>query len=102
MCSEYVEHGCLFGRERGEAVAMNHLLGAALTYRKQNFSVIPIRANDKVSLVEWAPFQKELASEEQIRQWWEQYPDANVGIGEGLGSDFHDSTIFTSSSDLNS
>jgi hypothetical protein len=62
---------------------MSTLLDAALGYRAQNFSVIPLRAREKRPLVQWEQFQMELASEEQIRDWWDQNPDANVGIVTG-------------------
>ncbi len=52
-----------------------------------NFSVIPIRPGDKKPLIKWEPYQKELATVEQIKKWWTENPDANVGIVTGSISD---------------
>src|SRR5919106_1233908 len=62
---------------------MSEALEAALHYRAQNFSVIPLRTRDKRPLVEWEGYQKELATEDQINEWWKHYPGANVGIVTG-------------------
>ncbi len=58
------------------------LLDEALEYRKTGFSLIPV-AKDKRPLVKWEPYQKEIPSEEQIRAWWQAYPEANIGIITG-------------------
>lgn len=72
----------------------------ALAYRKHGFSVIPIHhieADHLCScgktvcpspgkhprLPSWTRYQQEIASEEQVRQWWGQWPLANVGIATG-------------------
>jgi hypothetical protein len=61
---------------------MNPLLDAALKYREKGFSVIPC-SNDKKPLVPWLPYQQKCATDEEVRQWWAKYPDANVGIITG-------------------
>lgn len=63
----------------------NFKLEAALNYLKQGFSVIPIGANKK-SLIKWEPYQHTRASEGQIRAWWSQHPNANIGIVTGAVS----------------
>jgi putative DNA primase/helicase len=59
----------------------------ALAYGQHGWSVLPMPANGgpkaKVPLVKWKPYQTERASEEQIRAWWQQWPDANIGIVTG-------------------
>jgi hypothetical protein len=45
--------------------------------------VFPVGA-DKKALVKWEPYQKKLPTEDEIRQWWSKWPDANIGIATGL------------------
>lgn len=58
------------------------MLEAALTYQKKNLSVIPC-GTDKKPLIKWLPYQDKRASEEEIREWWTRYPQANIGIVTG-------------------
>lgn len=55
-------------------------LRAALWYRKKSLSVIPCRPKAKIPIIEWGEFQKRLPTEEEIREWWRKWPDANVAI----------------------
>jgi len=59
-----------------------NLLKMALLYQKQGFSVIPIRDNKK-PYIKWEKYQTERASSNQIKKWWKQWPDANIGIVTG-------------------
>jgi len=63
------------------------LLDTALSYRRQGFSVIPIKAKDKRPLVQWETYQTEPASEETLRHWFEPSGNANVGLVTGAVSD---------------
>jgi hypothetical protein len=54
-------------------------LRAALDYRDQGRSVIPVEPNSKVPAVRWGRFQVERATESQIRRWWD-FADFNVGL----------------------
>lgn len=61
---------------------MSDILDAALEYAQNGFAVIPVRQSDK------SPYNLHGVSEaskdpEQIRQWWEMYPTANVAIAMG-------------------
>lgn len=59
------------------------LLQAALTYlEKYGFSVIPIKPNKKPYL-QWESYQKKKATPEEILGWWNQWPNAMVGIVTG-------------------
>ena len=58
------------------------MLEWALFYKSQGFSVIPV-GKDKKPFIQWQRYQKEAASEQQIKTWWTQWPDANVGIVTG-------------------
>ena len=64
---------------------MNAILDAALEYAQHGFAVLPVRQSDKT------PYNTHGVSEaskdpEQIRQWWEKYPAANVAIAMGRAS----------------
>lgn len=61
----------------------NNMLETALQYQKMGFSVIPCR-QDKKPYIKWEEFQKRIASEDEIRAWWQKWPDANVGIVTGI------------------
>lgn len=61
------------------------MLEWALAYRRKGFSVIPCN-RQKRPLIKWAPFQVEKASEQQIRDWWEKWPNANIGVACGAVS----------------
>lgn len=57
-------------------------LEAALGYALVGWSVIPVRP-DKRPLVPWKEYQHKRADDQQIRTWWAQYPDAQIGIVTG-------------------
>jgi len=60
----------------------NEKLQAALTYERLGFSVIPV-GKDKKPLIKWEAYQKQKASQDEIRNWWKKWPDANIGIVTG-------------------
>ena len=74
--------------ERGKAMQDKSLLEAALDYQKRGFSVIPMGATvisqNEIKkfcrLPSWAEFQKRRPSEEEIRRWWTQWTDAQIGV----------------------
>lgn len=60
----------------------------ALEYCRRGWSVIPLLAREKRPALSkkvggWEKYQTIRADESQIQQWWEKYPDANVGIVTG-------------------
>ncbi|MCP3680302.1 MAG: hypothetical protein GY782_08655 [Gammaproteobacteria bacterium] len=58
-------------------------LEAALRYLKEyKFSVIPCKANKK-AYVKWEEFQKRQATEDEIKEWWAKWPDANIAVVTG-------------------
>lgn len=68
------------------------MLEAALWYlEKQHFSIIPVRKNKK-PFIKWEQYQKEMPTRQQIKDWWERWPQANIGIvtGEISGVDVID------------
>lgn len=53
----------------------------ALYYQKQGLSIIPVR--EKMPLIKWKEYQSAPAREEQIKEWWEKYSDADIGLVTG-------------------
>lgn len=58
------------------------MMNEALEYAALNLSVIPL-GPDKRPLEKWLPYQEKRATEEEIKAWWNKYPNANVGIITG-------------------
>jgi hypothetical protein len=61
---------------------MNDNYTIALQYLSKGWSVIPI-GDDKKPLIRWEEYQRRLPTEEEIRAWWSQWPNANIGIVTG-------------------
>lgn len=61
----------------------NELRLAALAYSASWLSVIPVQVRGKLPLVQWGEFQARIASEKEVKEWWRNWPDANVGIVTG-------------------
>ena len=65
-------------------MADSALLTAAIAYAKQGYSVMPLKPLSKVPLlVSWKDYQKKALSEADLRGFWRDVPDANVGIITG-------------------
>ncbi len=56
---------------------------AALDYLRRGWSVIPLRKRDKRPAIRWQAYQTVRATEQQVREWFSRWPDANVGIVTG-------------------
>ncbi|MEK7194256.1 MAG: bifunctional DNA primase/polymerase [Patescibacteria group bacterium] len=61
----------------------NNMLEQALRCHALGFSVIPLREKDKMPLMAWKQYQKERASPDQIRAWFKQFPNMNIGVATG-------------------
>lgn len=59
----------------------NILLNWALYYSKLGLSIFPV--SGKTPIVKWKDFQTSIASDEQINQWWKEYPNADIGCATG-------------------
>lgn len=45
--------------------------------------MIPVQPGGKRPLVPWIEYQNRRPTEEEIHRWWQQYPNANIGIVTG-------------------
>lgn len=61
---------------------INIIREEALKYLKNGLSVIPLGPNKKPRL-KWEPYQKEKATEANIKRWWTLWPDSMIGIVTG-------------------
>jgi hypothetical protein len=61
-------------------------LAVALAYAGRGWSVVPLVAHGKRPLVRWAPYQRQPADPARIRAWFQDNPDANLGIVTGAVS----------------
>ncbi|UCE88118.1 MAG: bifunctional DNA primase/polymerase [Pseudomonadota bacterium] len=59
------------------------IVDVALRYLERRWSVIPVRPRDKRPLVRWQIYQHQCAGDSDVRQWFGQWPDANVGVVTG-------------------
>ena len=72
--------------------AENPLERAALQNIARGWSAIPLRFSGTVEdrkkplLQSWAEYQKRLPTEEEVKDWWRQWPSANLGTPTGLVS----------------
>ena len=62
----------------------NHMLKSALEYAAMGWHVFPCGANKKPLIKGWP--QKATINPDKIRQWWNQWPDANIGVLTGAKS----------------
>lgn len=56
---------------------------AAHRYVGRGWSVLPLRPASKLPLMRWEIFQSQRAGAVEIDQWFERWPDANIGIVTG-------------------
>lgn len=59
------------------------MLQHALKYLKMGWSVIPLRPSGKEPLIPWQEYQKRLPTEQEVLEWWSQWPTANIGLVTG-------------------
>jgi len=59
------------------------MLEHALKYEQLGWSVIQLKARDKVPCRDWKEFQSRRATPNEISNWWNEYPEGNIGIVTG-------------------
>jgi hypothetical protein len=60
-----------------------NLYGRAMQFAVGGYSVMPVGKDKRPLLKTWKPFQEKAADDAQIERWWEQFPEANIGIVTG-------------------
>lgn len=65
-------------------LSRSDLLRQALAYAAHGWSVIPVQPRGKKPLIAWVEFQKQRATAEEIRAWWQRWPNVNIGIVTGI------------------
>lgn len=63
------------------------MLTWALKYLSQGLSVIPLVPRGKEPLIDWKPYQTRPPSESAVREWFNKWPQANIGVLTGTVSD---------------
>lgn len=63
-------------------------LDAALDYLARGWHPFPVatfRADKKKRnpLIKWKPYQTKKPTEEEVREWWAEWPDAGIGLATG-------------------
>lgn len=64
------------------------ILKAALFFRSQGLPIFPVswdakHEKRKAPLVEWTKYLNPIATEDEVRRWWAQWPDAGIGLAMG-------------------
>ncbi|MRR56129.1 MAG: bifunctional DNA primase/polymerase [Deltaproteobacteria bacterium] len=59
------------------------ILEAALSYLQRGFSVIPLEPRGKRPVVSWTLYQTRQATEEEVREWFDNDKGYNIGIVTG-------------------
>ena len=59
------------------------MLKKALALREKGWSIIPIERKKKTPILQWNKYTKKYATRKEIRKWWKQKPNANIGIITG-------------------
>lgn len=62
------------------------MLEAALAYAKAGWSVVPMVPRGKQPMIPWAEFQERRADPDEIRSWFQRWPDANIAVVTGAVS----------------
>jgi hypothetical protein len=60
---------------------MNNLYKTALEYRGYGWSIIPVRVSSKLPAIPWKKYQTEYATDEELKEWFENKNQEDVGIG---------------------
>lgn len=64
------------------APLMPSTLEAALEYVERGWSVFPLH-DKRRPCIQWKQYQTERPTADQVRAWWEEYPDAYIGVALG-------------------
>lgn len=54
-----------------------------LKYLNLGWNVIPLKPKSKEPLIDWKKYQTQRITEQEIKEWWIQWPSANIGVVTG-------------------
>ena len=60
----------------------NKMYNLATSYLRRGWSVLPCGKN-KIPLIQWKEYQTRFPTEQEVKRWFETYPEAQVGIITG-------------------
>ncbi|GEM_PF-2495413 len=73
-------------RDEGSVIeTQEKMLDAALAYAESGLAILPVAPLGKTALIKEWP-EKATSDTRIVRQWWERWPDANIGIHVGKSS----------------
>jgi hypothetical protein len=55
----------------------------ALRYLREGWSLVPVKPEGKSPLIPWTKYRHEPPTKKQVEAWWEEWPDANIGLVTG-------------------
>ena len=55
----------------------------AMKYEKLNLCVIPLKERSTKPLIRWRDYQRKRLSTDEIKEWWKNSPESNIGIVTG-------------------
>jgi len=58
------------------------MINHALEYHALGWSIMPV-SRKKIPLIKWKHLQDRQATEGEIRTWWKEWPNANIGVITG-------------------
>ena len=62
---------------------MSIFVDEALWISREGFPIFPVDRASKKPLVKWEPYQQRLPTEDQLKRWWQKWPEANIGMATG-------------------
>lgn len=59
---------------------MNEVLKSALEYKAKGFNIIPLIPRSKLPAIEWDRYKRIMASDAEIRKWFDNEKNCNIGL----------------------
>ena len=79
----------------------NNLSEAAAEYSAKGFSVIPVRPRTKAPILSgWQKYSATRSTPEEVKQWWNEMPEANIGVALGSANGADGRQLFVVDQDV--